>query len=122
MQATVEHEPWFLSKMLGPLHKMWTRWSPAQERFMAFDADHFIKTMRHQVDELQEILDEHGGNPVDRTVFSKEFVDCISVGLNGLRWANGNDPSKVVKAIDDRNSRYADVHGIIDHYVDMGWG
>jgi hypothetical protein len=55
-------------------------------------------------------------------VFSKEFVDCISVGLNGLRWAARGEVTGVIKAIDDRNSRYVDPHKIIDHYIENGWG
>ena len=110
---------WLLKELLGPLYTMWERWTPAQDRFMKFEASHFIKTMEHQVVELQEI---EAGDPDDRMTYANEFVDCISVALNGLRWCTGGDPEKVVKAIDARNDRYVDPHKIIDTYIKNGWG
>ena len=109
-----------LSELLGPLETMWERWTPAQDRFMVFHVDHFIKTMKHQVDELQEIRDS--ADDQSRMAYANEFVDCISVALNGLRWCTGSDPEKVVKAIDARNDRYVDPHQIIDTYIKNGWG
>lgn len=104
---------------LGPLAPMWDRWTPAQDRFMGFEIDHFIKTQAHQVDELWEIKVT---NPENREAYAKELVDCISVALNGLRWAANGDIDKVLEFIASRHDRYVDPHSIIDKYIANGWG
>lgn len=109
-------ELWYL----GPLRWAWRNWTPAYNRFSTMEVNHFLATLEHQCEELREIESEGHYLPEDehRRRFNKEFADCISVALNGLRWANGNDPKKINAALKDRAGRYIDPHKIIDRYIE----
>lgn len=118
-------ECWYL----GPLRWAWRRWEPAYPRFRDFRANHFIATLERQCAELREIEGQPGHHDykcpvlcyahdvVPRDAFAKEFADCISAAMNGLRWVYGNDPAKVAKALRRRSARYVDVDAIIDKYI-----
>ena len=109
---------------LGPLRWGWRRWSCAYPRFNTFPANHFIATMERQCAELREIeLADKAGleysfNALPRTAYVKEFVDCISVATNGLRWALNDDPKAIAAALKARSARYFDPHAIIDTYIE----
>lgn len=109
-------ELWYL----GPLRWAWRNWTPAYDRFSTMEVNHFIATLEHQCEELREIelAQRVSYSYRPRSEFNKEFADCISVALNGLRWANGNDPKKVSAALKDRAGRYIDPHKIIDRYIE----
>ena len=67
---------------LGNFDPIWDVWSSVQDRIRALPQDHFPRTLVAQLDEIEALQAQPGGEDA----IEKELIDIISVTFNWLRY------------------------------------
>lgn len=100
---------------LGPFQEVWTSWDEVHDAMLDKPLSHFRRAAEVQFEEMEGHL-LHG----DDKKAAREFVDLISIALNGLRWL-GYAPEDVAELVRDRAEDRMKGRGgeILDKYEKM---
>lgn len=97
---------------LGPFQSIWNAWDVADAEIRELPLKHFQEALRHQIEELQNHLDNNEADAV-----ANEGIDIVSIGLNVLRWLDRapEDISRIAEAR-ARNRLEGQTSAILEKY------